>query len=89
MDITVELDSLCPNCEHYMHRVILPTSPESADILGLDPEDYESGGDPVEQNTCLIIGMDISFDVLECNKFKRKDNKGVGDIWPRLSNLTI
>lgn len=61
---------LCNRCKHYMERVIMPDSPESAAMLGLDPEEFEEdGGEPVGHLTCLILGMDLNYDVLECNKF--------------------
>lgn len=64
---------LCPDCYHYMERILMPDSPESAEMLGLDPDDFEeNGGEPVAQLTCLILGMDLGYDVLECNKFTKK-----------------
>jgi len=70
---TEDLTFLCPNCYHYMERVLMPNSTESADLLGIDPDDFDAnGGEPVAQLTCLILGMDLAFDVLECNKFTKK-----------------
>lgn len=60
--------SLCKNCDHILTRIIEPIDPED---FGLTQEELDELEKPViEQNTCLIIGMDIMYKVLECNKYK-------------------
>lgn len=71
---------LCGSCKYYMERIIMPDSPESAEMLGLDPDAFEeSGGEPIGHLTCLILGMDLNYEVLECNKY----TPNVGDFFPQ------
>ena len=59
--------SLCKDCEHMIMRLIEPLDP--ADFF-LDEEEFKEG-QLVEQITCLILNMDISYKILKCNKYQK------------------
>lgn len=61
--------SLCKDCEHMISRLIEPINPED---FGMTQEEFdEEEIDVVEQNTCLILNMDIMYKVVHCNKYKK------------------
>ena len=65
--------SLCSTCTHMISRILIPIDAED---FGLNDDDLENdAGEPVqvEQNTCMLLNMDIMYVVVECNKYKKEN----------------
>lgn len=77
-DVVDLLDSsVCRDCTYMVSRVLLPIGPEAFDM---DPEEYEEvmldeEGITFEQNTCILLNMDLAYAVIKCNKYLKQGSE--------------
>jgi hypothetical protein len=70
-------NSLCKKCEYLISRVLIPNDPElfevEEEVMGSLEE-----GEPliIHQHTCMLLNMDLSYDVVECSKFRQAGLNG-------------
>ena len=63
--------TLCNSCKYRLSRAFIPLNLDNLDIDEDALKELEEVGDiAVEEHTCLIIGEDMDYLVVSCNKFE-------------------
>lgn len=71
--------SICSTCKYFMVRFITDIRVEDYEDFGVDVNRIDIMDDHIlEHRLCLLSNIDIDHTVLDCNKYKPRDeNKGI------------
>jgi hypothetical protein len=73
--------SKCFTCKHRISKVIKPLTMEDFEFLedtldtSIDIEDFDDYDIEIEIHRCMLTDDDISYQVLECNKYESEDTR--------------
>lgn len=73
--------SICFSCEYLISRVIVPVDCDEFDMTEEDAQgllDDNGNFIPIQHNTCAMLGLDLTYVVLQCNKFRDLSAKNMG-----------
>jgi len=73
--------SKCFTCKHRLSKIIKPLTMEDFEFLedtmgiNIDSEDIDDYDIEIEIHRCILTDDDISYQVIECNKYESENKK--------------